>query len=513
MVDLESTPIFLPWWRQSKKIIPVAVLALLLVPAVILVGIRQLTPKASNAISVQVSPGAIDQSASPQIGKPVYLSATAVDEVGRPITTGVSYTWGISSNFPISPTFKPSNNLATFTPNSTGSGSLWVSAITSESSAIKYIDVCVGVLCPSYTNPTPTPTPTPTSTPVPVSFTGLSASLPGTGSAVFHFTYSGSSPSFAIDISTKSDMSTDVYSTFTWGTSSPLVENNPTKWDKYSCGRTLYWIVKTPSGDKSKIVPSVVTCPTPTSTPTPIPNYTPTITTTYLISARVGDIYNVPVEGEDLDANDTLSMTISNLPPGLVPGVCTQLATSISPHRIVCSINGSPTQSGTYQVTIVLTDNHGGKDSKTLPLTISPFFTPTPKPTPTPIPTPTPTLTPTPVPNRAPTIVTQSLPIGRVARAYSASVAATDPDPYDNLTAQITGLPPLLKVVGCIQSSSTPNSDSSVQPPTIRNLVCTISGTPYSFGIFPVKITVTDSANTSAVKTVNLFIVKKYILF
>lgn len=392
MDDFDSTSVFLPWWRQSKKIIPVVVLTLLLVPAVILVGIRQLSPKASNAISVQVSPGAIDQSASPQIGKPVYLSATAVDEIGRPITSGVSYTWGISSNFSISPTFKPSNNLATFIPNSTGSGSLWVSAITSESSAIKYIDVCVGVLCPSYTNPTPTPTPTPTSTPVPVSFTGLSASLPGTGSAVFYFTYSGSSPSFAIDISTKSDMSTDVYSTFTWGTSSPLVENNPTKWDKYSCGRTLYWIVKTPSGDKSKIVPSVVTCPTPAPTPTPTP-------------------------------------------------------------------------------------------------------------------------TPTPVPNRAPTIVTQSFPIGRVARAYSASVTATDPDPYDNLTARITGLPPLLKVVGCIQSSSTPNSDSSIQPPTIRNLVCTISGTPNRFGTFPIRITVTDSANASATKVVNLYILKKYILF
>lgn len=135
------------------------VLALLLVPAVILVGIRQLSPKASNAISIQVSPGAIDQSSSPQIGKPVYLSATAVDEVGRPITTGVSYIWGMSSNFPISPTFKPSNNLATFTPNSTGSGSLWVSAITSQSSAIKYLDICIGVPCPTYSGSTPTPTP------------------------------------------------------------------------------------------------------------------------------------------------------------------------------------------------------------------------------------------------------------------------------------------------------------------------------------------------------------------
>lgn len=137
------------WLRQSKKVLPVAALTLLLIPAVVLVGKRQLSPKASNSISIQVSPGIIDQSSSPQIGKPVYLSATAVNDIGQPITSEVTYSWGISSTFPISPSLKTNDNLATFTPTSIGSGTLWVSAITSQSSAIKYLDICIGVPCPS----------------------------------------------------------------------------------------------------------------------------------------------------------------------------------------------------------------------------------------------------------------------------------------------------------------------------------------------------------------------------
>jgi hypothetical protein len=44
------------------------------------------------------------------------------------------------------------------------------------------------------------------------------------------------------------------------GTASPLVETNPRKWDKYVCGRTLYWQVESSTGVKSPIQTAYVTC-------------------------------------------------------------------------------------------------------------------------------------------------------------------------------------------------------------------------------------------------------------
>ena len=101
-----------------------------------------------------------------------------------------------------------------------------------------------------------------------------------------------------------------------------------------------------------------------------------------------------------------------------------------------------------------------------------------------------------PPPNSPPTITTDTLPVGLLRKPYQATITATDPDVSDTLTATITGLPPKLKVSDCQQTSTT----------TTHYLNCTISGTPTKLGTFPVKITVTDTANNKVTSTLKLYI-------
>lgn len=68
-------------------------------------------------------------------------------------------------------------------------------------------------------------------------------------------------PTYVVDVSTDPKMATDVYLTFAQGKSSPIVERNPIKWDKFSCGRVLYWTVRM-GGQKSNIYSTRVTCVT-----------------------------------------------------------------------------------------------------------------------------------------------------------------------------------------------------------------------------------------------------------
>lgn len=105
---------------------------------------------------------------------------------------------------------------------------------------------------------------------------------------------------------------------------------------------------------------------------------------------------------------------------------------------------------------------------------------------------------PTPGPNVPPSIVTQDLPVGYVNSVYSASVIATDMNKKDILMAQIIGLPNRIKVTQCSQTTT-----------EVRNLNCSVSGTPLRSGTFPILITVTDFANNSVSKIVNLIIAKK----
>src|SRR4029079_18002907 len=114
-------------------------------------------------------------------------------------------------------------------------------------------------------------------TPTPGTFTSLSSTMPYGGNASFSFSYSSVTSSYVLEDSTLHDMSWDVYLSFAQGTTSPIVETNPRKWDKYSCGRSLYWRVPTSEGVKSPIQTQVVDCgATATTTLTPTSTVTPT---------------------------------------------------------------------------------------------------------------------------------------------------------------------------------------------------------------------------------------------
>lgn len=85
-------------------------------------------------------------------GKPVALSALAYDAQNRPMFSGVTYEWGISSTNSIG-TVEPSDqNVASFTGLNPGTGDLFVTARHNGVSVTKSIAV-------SVTLPTPTPTP------------------------------------------------------------------------------------------------------------------------------------------------------------------------------------------------------------------------------------------------------------------------------------------------------------------------------------------------------------------
>ena len=82
------------------------------------------------------------------------------------------------------------------------------------------------------------------------------------------------------------DMSYDVYLSFVEGVTSPLQVTNPqAKWDKYVCGKTLYWrVYNADRSAQSPIQTTTVNCavatPTPTKKPTPTPTRVPTPTPT-----------------------------------------------------------------------------------------------------------------------------------------------------------------------------------------------------------------------------------------
>lgn len=91
-------------------------------------------------------------------------------------------------------------------------------------------------------------------------YTNLSATMPIGGPATFHFKYAGVATNFRVDVSTSSDMSTDVYMSFASGKEGPLVEPNPTKWSAVTCWRRLYWQVVSNRGARSPIQTIIVMC-------------------------------------------------------------------------------------------------------------------------------------------------------------------------------------------------------------------------------------------------------------
>lgn len=122
-----------------------------------------------------------------------------------------------------------------------------------------------------------------TPTPQPSVFSSVGGNFTATN-ATFTFNYTGTTSKYIVDVSTLADMSYDVYLSFVEGAASPLQVSNPqTKWDKYSCGRTLYWrVYNADRSVQSPIQTTTVTCavPTPTRAATPTPTKKPTPTPT-----------------------------------------------------------------------------------------------------------------------------------------------------------------------------------------------------------------------------------------
>ena len=380
------------------------------------------------------------------------------------------------------------------------------------------MDVCVGVPCPSYTNPTPTPVSTGKSDLVIESLTldkDYSGPCPaykytvyvkniGTSSANLSYLktlvdpvqpqavdfctrfvpYSGSTASIPMNDLVPGDILPPGKSERYYDYFNPSVAGPVTITATADINDN---VVEANENNNIQMKTFEVVAIIPTPTPTPIPNNPPTIITPNLPAATVGQSYSSSVDGTDRDLNDVLSMKLA-IPTGygLSAGPC-----AVTPGRISCGIYGTPTKaSPSIPIGVSLTDGKATAGAN-LSLSISKFR-----------PSPTPTPTPTPIPNISPTIVSSVFPAGFVGRSYYSSITATDPNLNDFLTASVSGLPPSLTVSGCTQFVT-----------SVRNLTCTISGTPKSSGNFPVNITVTDSANASATKVINLYILKKYILF
>lgn len=101
-----------------------------------------------------------------------------------------------------------------------------------------------------------------TSTSLVRQFTNLKADFsdPNRSKARFNFSYPpGILPSsFTINLSIDSKMGVGTYNNFAAGKGSPIIESNPTKWEQYACGKTLYWQITSLDGMKSPIQQTVV---------------------------------------------------------------------------------------------------------------------------------------------------------------------------------------------------------------------------------------------------------------
>lgn len=276
---------------------------------------------------------------------------------------------------------------------------------------------------PSAT-PTPTripiPTVTPTVTPAPP--TGVYSGLYSTMRqryASFQFAYSGKSSWYRVHVSTTKDMSWDVYLSFAQGSTGFLEQFNPQAWDKYTCGKTLYWRVESDNGVKSPIQAAIVTCPVetptvtptpsrmptvtpvptkvltptptikqvifpsptptlspkPTSTPTPLPtpipklvrNNVPIVQTLYIPFGRGGKPYFAVVSAYDNDPNDTLNFTFTGLPAGIQAERCMR-TTNSDRTTISCEISGTAKRAGWHIISARVSDNRGGVKNRSFHL-------------------------------------------------------------------------------------------------------------------------------------------------
>lgn len=144
---------------MNKRTIFSGLLILILLPILVVAALNKtkFLPRASTSLpiaTVHINPGEI---ITKPLGEQIHLSTLAYDTSGNPITSGVSYQWGMSSTNSVGTIIGEKGNdaLGTFTPSgNVGRGDLWVRAVTATSQGTGSIPVYVGV-----TPPTPTTAP------------------------------------------------------------------------------------------------------------------------------------------------------------------------------------------------------------------------------------------------------------------------------------------------------------------------------------------------------------------
>jgi RHS repeat-associated protein len=142
---------------------------------------------------------------------------------------------------------------------------------------------------------------------------------------------------------------------------------------------------------------------------TPV-NNPPTIISTAITAATVGQVYSYDVNATDPDAGDVLTYSLTTFPTGMTITVSTGL------------IAWTPTsgQTGPQNVTVQVSDGHpGGTDTQSFTVTVSAA----------------------PPVNNPPTITSTAITTAQVGQAYSYDVNATDPDAGDTLTYALTTKP------------------------------------------------------------------------
>lgn len=295
--------------------------------------------------------------------------------------------------------------------------------------------------------------------------------------------------------------------------------------------------------------------------PTSPPLTTIVITTDSFIDGVVGQSYRNFFYAEFPPSTIDPYLTATNLPSGLsVPrSLCSKPYYPInSPNmKMECALDGIPEKGGRYFVKIVASAGQGNsvsKDATLMILNSSPTPTPrTPSPTPgtptptprtptpppyvdcyscnssnqcvfdagcympgprcslsNPCPTPTPrtpsptprtpgpwTPAPTPNPYVKPVISTSSIPTGRSNKYYSASISGYEKISNTRLSMSILGLPKGLSTT-CISGNNIGGSMTTIS--------CYIKGTPLSWGIFRIPVTLYDSRQQSVSKTFSLII-------
>lgn len=134
---------------MNKRAIFFGLLILIVLPILVVAARRptKFLPRASTALpiaTVRIDPGEI---ITKSLGDQIHLSSLAYDTNGNPITTGVSYQWGMSSTNSVGTIIGEKGNdaLGTFTPSgNVGRGDLWVRAVTAISQVTGSIPVYVG---------------------------------------------------------------------------------------------------------------------------------------------------------------------------------------------------------------------------------------------------------------------------------------------------------------------------------------------------------------------------------